>query len=235
LKFARRSPTFWIGAFLLAIGSVFLAVGWSIVGQEQRYATEGRTTNGVVLTKAIERATRTGSGGSRTETHYTATYRFEADGRTYAGTNRVSVETWERLREQEPLQVQYVASDPMINRPVGETSSALMYVFPAIGLVVGLIGATLFVRSVRSAKTRARVWSEGTPTAATVSSVEETNVKVNRRSMWVVRYQYRDHSGQTHGGTSEYMAADKANAWKAGDSIQVRFDPHRPDTSVWVE
>jgi hypothetical protein len=31
------------------------------------------------------------------------------------------------------------------------------------------------------------------------------------------------------------MGADKANAWKKGDNIRVRFDPHEPGTSVWVE
>ena len=138
-SFAKRSPTFWIGLFLLAIGTVFLAAGWGIFREEQRYRTEGQTTSGVVLTKAIERATRSGSSGSRTETRYTVAYRFEAAGRTYAGTQRVSVSTWERLREQEPLQVQYVGSDPMINRPLGETSTALTYVFPGIGTIVGLI------------------------------------------------------------------------------------------------
>ena len=235
LTFAKRSPTFWIGVFLLAVGTIFLAVGWGIIREEQRYRTEGQTTSGVVLSKAIERATRSGSSGSRTETRYTVAYRFDAGGRTYAGTQRVSVATWERLREQEPLQVQYVGSDPMINRPLGETSAALTYVFPGIGAIAGLIGAVLFVRSVRSNQSKARVWVEGTAADATVSAVEETNFKVNRRPMWVVRYEYRDHSGQTHGGASDYMAAEKANAWKKGDRIRVRFDPHKPGTSVWVE
>jgi hypothetical protein len=235
MRLAKRSPAFWAGAFLVVFGAIFLAVGWSIVREEQRYRTEGRTTSGVVLTKAIERATRSGSSGRRTETHYTVAYRFDAEGRTYAGTRRVSVGTWERLREQEPLQVEYVASDPTINRPVGETSDAQMYVFPGIGALAALIGAVLLLRSVSSASTKARVWSQGTSADATVSAVEETNVKVNRRPMWVVRYQYRDHSGHTHDGTSDYMAADKANAWKKGDSIRVRFDPHNPGTSVWIE
>jgi hypothetical protein len=231
-RFAKRSPAFWAGAFLLVFGTIFLAAGWHVIRKEQRYRTEGQTTSGVVLTKAIERATR---NGRRSETHYTVAYRFDADGRTYAGTRRVSVGTWERLREQEPLQVQYVASDPMINRPLGETSSAATYVFPGIGAVAALIGAVLFVRAVRSAQAKARVWSQGTAADAVVSAVEETNVKVNRRRMWVVRYQYRDHSGLMHDGASDYMAAEKASAWKKGDSIRVRFDPHEPATSVWVE
>lgn len=147
----------------------------------------------------------------------------------------MSVTAWERLREMEPVQVQFVASNPSINRVAGESSEASQYVFPAIGLVAALIGAVLAGRGLSSARTKARIWSQGTSADATVAAVEETNVKVNRRPMWVVRYQYRDHAGHTHDGTSEYMAADKANTWKKGDSIRVRFDPEKPSTSVWVQ
>jgi hypothetical protein len=235
LTFLMRSFAFWIGAFLMVFGAIFLAIGWNVVLEERRYQREGRVADGTVLTKAIQRATRRRSSGSRTETQYTVTYRFTApDGAVHKGTDDVAVTTWERLREMEPVQVQFVASNPLVNRVAGESSEANRYVFPGIGLVAALIGAVLSGRALRSATTKARIWSQGTSADATVAAVEETNVKVNRRPMWVVRYQYRDHSGQTHDGTSEYMEADKANTWKKGDSIRVRFDPEKPRRSVWV-
>jgi hypothetical protein len=104
-----------------------------------------------------------------------------------------------------------------------------------IGLIAVVIGSILFIRTLGAAQMKARVWSQGTAADATVAAVEETNFKVNRRPMWVVRYQYRDLSGRTHEGRSEYMAAEKANAWKKGDGVRVRFDPAKPELSVWIE
>ena len=123
LTFAKRSHTFWIALFLLVVGGIFLSIGWSLIREAGQYQREGEETTGVVLTKAIERATRTGS--NRTETSYSVTYRFNAAGQSYQGHQRVSVSTWERLREQEPVQIQYVASNPSTNRVAGETSAAL--------------------------------------------------------------------------------------------------------------
>jgi hypothetical protein len=235
LTFIKRSYLFWVGLLLLGIGAIFLAIGSSFVLEERRYQREGQTATGVVLTKAIERATRTGSSGRRTETHYTVTYRFTgADGHSYQGSGNVSVSAWERMREQEPVQVEYLASYPMINRVAGETTRAIQYVFPGIGLIAVVIGSTLLVRAIGAAQMKSRVWSQGTSADATVAAVEETNFKVNKRPMWVVRYQYRDLAGRTHQGTSEYMAAEKAHAWKTGDTIRVRFDPEKPQLSVWV-
>ena len=226
---------FWIGLFLLVFGGIFLAVGWSLMRQAEQYQREGRRSAGVVLTKAIERATRSGSN-QRSETRYTVTYSFTAeDGRSYEGHSGVSVATWDQLREKEPVQVEYVASSPWTNRVAGESSASLQYIFPGIGFVAAFIGVLLVARSLNASKTKARIWTQGTQADATVVAVEETNLKVNRRPMWVVRYQYRDHSGQTEEGTSEYMSAEKANAWKTGDRIRVRFDPQKPGMSVWRE
>ncbi len=234
LRFAKRSVTFWIGLVLLVVGGIFLSIGWSLIREAGQYQREGEHATGIVLTKAIERATRGGST-RRTKTNYRVTYRFTAAGQSYEGGQRVPVSTWERLRELEPVPIQYVASNPSTNRIAGESSNALEYVFPGVGLSVALIGTVLLVRSVNTAKRKARIWSQGTQADATVAAVEETNVSVNRRPMWVVRYQYRDHAGQTHDGTSEYMVADKANAWKRGDRIRIKFDPQKPKMSVWPE
>ena len=234
IRFLKRSAMFWVGVFMVVFGAIFAAIGWSMIRTEHRYQQDGQTANGVVLVKAIERATRTGSNNSRTE--YTVTYRFDAsDGQSYEGRDIVPVSTWERLREQDPVQIQYVASDPLTNRVAGQSSASAQYAFPTIALIAVVVGTVLLSRSLRSAGIKARIWSQGTAANATVSAVEETNVTVNRRRMWVVRYQYRDHSGQLHDGESDYMSGNKANAWKQGDSIRVKFDPQKPNTSVWVE
>jgi hypothetical protein len=234
--FARRSPGFWTGLLLLVCGAGFLAAGWTPLRQEQQYRTQGELTDGVVTTKAIERATRSGSGGPRTQTHYNVSYRFTArDTHTYEGSQDVVAASWDRLRELQPVRVQYVRSAPSINRLAGENAGAFQYVFPGLGLVIALAGTALLGRTARRAQAKARIWAHGTAADAIVASVEETNVKVNRRRMWVVRYQYRDDSGYAHDGRSEYMSPDRAHVWKRGDSIRVRFDPRKPGMSVWPE
>lgn len=236
MKFLKRSHAFWIALLLLAVGSVFAAVGGNILLQERQYREEGRTADGIVLTKAIERATRSGPGGSGTQTRYTVTYRFTAeDGRTFHGNQTVPVATWERLREQEPVRVQYVASAPATNRVAGESSGVIGFVFPTLGVGFAAIGIALVVRAIADAKRKARILADGTPADAIVTAVDETNFRLNRNRMWVVRYQYRDHSGRTHQGASEYMPPDRAAAWKRGDTVRVRFDAQQPAMSVWVE
>jgi hypothetical protein len=236
MTFAKRSIAFWVGLFLLPFGAIFLAIGAVTIQQERQFQREGEVAEGIVLTKAIQQATRSGSNGRRSSTEYNVTYRFTApDGQSYEGTQDVSVAAWDGLREQEPVQVQYVASDPSTNRIAGEESWAIGYIFPGIGIVAAAIGAVLLARSLRSSTRKARIWVEGAAAEATVSAVEETNVTVNKRPMWIVRYQYRDHLGQMHDGTSDYMSGDKANAWKRGDTIRVRFDRQEPNTNVWME
>jgi len=236
MTFVKRSFAFWTGLFLLAFGGIFLAIGWTFLHRESQYQLDGQLADGIVLTKAIERATRSSSSGRRTETHYNVGYRFKTlDGRLYEGEQDVSVSTWDGLREQEPVRVQYVASSPTTNRIASERATGSGYVFAGVGMITALVGATLLGRSAMSAHHKVRIWSQGTSADAIVAAVEETNFKVNRRPMWVVRYRYRDHSARTHDGTSDYMTAEKANNWKIGDTIRVRFDPHKPNASVWVE
>ena len=212
LSFARRSVQFWVGVGLIGFGAIFSVVQVAILVQEQQYGREGQLIDGVVVSKAIRRATRSGSSGTSTE--FTVAYRFTIGGQTYNGDESVSSGEWDQLGELEPVQIQYVASNPARNRIAGRTSAVLSYVFGGVGAVAAIIGVVLLVKSIGAAKTKAHIWTHGTPTEATVASVEETNVKINRRKMWVVCYQYRDHTGQAREGQSHYMSAEKAHAWK---------------------
>ena len=58
------------------------------------------------------------------------------------------------------------------------------------------------------------------------------NLRVNLAAD--IRYRYRDHLAQTREGLSSYLSPDQAAAWHASDKGTVRFDPLRPQDSVWV-
>jgi len=232
MTLTARAITFWIGLMLVTVGAVFIGVQWGVGVQEARYTRDGALADGLVVTKAIRRATRTGSSGSSTQ--YSVGYRFMVDGQRHEGSSNVPSDVWDRLRELEPVQIQYVRSDPGTNRIAGETSTTLRYVFGGVGSLIALIGLVLTVRAVGSSRTKAHILAHGQTAEAAVSSVEETNVKINRRQMWIVRYEYRDYAGQKHEGKSEYMSGDKATAWNPGDKISIRYDRDKPQMSVWL-
>ena len=125
LSFARRSVQFWVGVGLIGFGAIFSVVQVAILAQEQQYGREGQLIDGVVVSKAIRRATRSGSSG--TSTQYTVAYRFTIGGQTYNGDESVSSGEWDQLVELEPVQIQYVASNPARNRIAGRTSAVLSY------------------------------------------------------------------------------------------------------------
>lgn len=102
LSFAFNTPLSR-GLLLVGIGAAFIALSWMSILLERQYQREGRTVDGVVLTKtyAIRRATRRNSDiGSppeerETKTQYTVTYQLTAaDGRTYEGRQDVAESVW---------------------------------------------------------------------------------------------------------------------------------------------
>lgn len=94
---------------------MFVTFSWMLIVQARQYQAEGRTVNGVVLTKTFTRATRDSHGQCRKETEYSVTCRFTAaDGRVYEGDQDVTSEVWDRLQEREPVSVQYLASSSLV-------------------------------------------------------------------------------------------------------------------------
>ena len=141
----------WLGVCLVVVGAIFNAFQWRQVVDHQLYAREGRKVDGIVVTKAIRRATRPGS--TESETSYSVTYRFLTDdGSEYEGEQDVSSGMWETLREYVPIRIQYVASAPSTSRLAGQVLSRFDYAYWSVGSFAMLIGLALVIRSVRTAR-----------------------------------------------------------------------------------
>lgn len=226
---AARSFWLWFGAIWLLVGSVFLVVGVFIAHGEREYQQDGQVAQGVVLTKSIRRADRD------SDTEYRVSYRFTtSSGQRVEGRDSVSVHVWEALREQEPVQIQYLPRNPSSNRIHGQTNWVLLLVFGGMGAVFAPVGGFLSLRSLRKALRERRLWSRGMVAEATVTGVRQSNVRINRRPLWIIDYEYRDHFGQTHQADSGYVTREEVATWQVGDTGHVRHDSQRPEQSVWI-
>jgi hypothetical protein len=226
---ARRRITSLFGATLLLVAAGFLAMGALEAALESRYEAEGRVAEGTVLAKHVRRATENQA------TEYRVSYRFTAhDGRTFEGSNSISVERWEALVERGPVDVEYLAEDPAQPRSNGPGGWLSVALGCGLGGVLALVGAVATVRDWRQIRFERRLLREGVMAEATVVAIEPTNVRVNREPLWRVRYSYRDAAGRQHSGTSGYMTLDEAEGWQPGDIGGARYDAEAPERSLWT-
>ena len=226
---ARRS--FWLlfGGIWLVAGVFMLVFGVVFALREQEFATSSSAATGIVLEKNIIPA------DSDSSTEYRIGYRFTTpDGRVIEGSDRVSVEEWEAYVERGPIAVRFLTSRPESNRLALGSDILLALIFLIAGVALTGIGGFLVARSIRSVRKARRLLSVGVPVDATVTSVEPTNVSVNRRPQYRVRYSYSDQQGGTHEGDSGYLDFEEAHVWSPGDIARVRYDPARPDESQWL-
>jgi hypothetical protein len=184
----------------------------------------------MVLTKEINRASRRNSGAS-----YEVNYRFmTGDGRQIEGWDEVDVHAWEALVERGPVTVEFLPGDPGTNRVAGNNDWVFPLVFGGLGLLFSVGGGLTAGVGVRSVLRQARLRQGGVPAVAVVTAVEPTNVRVNGRPRWAIRYRYADPLGQERTGRSGHLTYEEANAWRPGDAGYIRYDARRPKQSVWV-
>lgn len=228
----------WFGGIWFAIGTPFLIIGLYVGFQHttisKRLDTEGKTTEGMVLTKA-RKTSSSGSGrsGGSTPT-YEVIFRFTTPAGFVTGKAEVAAETWDTLIEREPIRILYLPDAPEHYRVEGQTSGWwLPGVMTVMGLLFGGLGGFILLRAHSRLRIRQDVQREGLTTTATVSEVCEANIRINGVRQWVVRYDYRDERGNVHEG-QEDVSPEEALRWKEGDRVTIRYDRRRPDRSLWV-
>jgi len=234
---AKRSFPFWFGGIWLFCGAPFLILGLYIgvdtIRQQARFEREGQVAEGMVLTKRISRSN---ASQGRQSTSYWATYRFSApDGRVVKSEAQVSVALWDRLVEREPVRVTYLPDRPESNRIEGKGADWMLPgIFTMLGFFFAGAGGLIFFKGVRGIVRELRLQDEGTRVEATVVEVGPANISFNGVPQWRILYSYQDHRGRTHGGGSNVMAPEEAQAWKTGDKGIARFDTRAPKKSIWV-
>jgi hypothetical protein len=117
----------WLGPFV-----IFISLFWLGSACEHTwYAVGGATARGTVVSKASSR-------GSRGNNHHVA-YRFTApDGKTIEARDSVLPGTYARLQQGEPVEIEYIAAFPLLNRVAGDDALPVtMWALAVGGLGVG--------------------------------------------------------------------------------------------------
>jgi hypothetical protein len=232
---------FWllIGSMWFAVGSLFFCVGlfdWiQIGGLDQRFERDARTVQGTVLTKTTTSSTSGFGTHRRSSRSYHVSYRFGTpEGREFEDTAGVYSEAWDQLAAGGPIQVTYLADEPLTNRVEGRTDVGSAAAAVLMGGLLAIVGGAFFFWHLRRFLRTRRLRRDGTAAEATVLQIERSAMYVNHAQQWRIRYRYRDHLGRTQEGQSGYLSPDAAAAWHADDKGTVRFDRLRPQDSVWV-
>lgn len=225
---ARRSAGFWFGGFVSVVGVPFLVTALVLAYGEWQFSRNAISVPGLVLTKEIERSGK----GNRTK-HYEATYRFTADGRTFEDRTELAYDGWARLVEREPADVLFLPWRPSSSRLAGPRPWFVRTLVLLAGSIFALIGATVFVRSVRSARLEWHLRQHGVSVQGTVTDLHSRNLKVDDVQIWRLQYEYSDFQGRRHVKTAD-VPADEAARWKVGDVGTVLYDSGQPAEAAWL-
>lgn len=227
----------WFGGIWLFCGSPFLIIGLYLGTQHvtisKRLAAEGRTVEGMVLTKAV---TSSSSGSSRDSTTptYEVTFRFLTPGGIMHGKTEVPGDTWDTLIERKPIRVTYLPDAPQHHRIEGQTSGWWVPgIFTVMGGIFTSLGGFILLRARSRLQTTRRLQREGVTTTATVSDIRAANMRINGVQQHAVHYQYQDEHGRSYTG-EETFAPEEAGRWKEGGRVTIRYDRQRPSHSLWV-
>ena len=189
---ARQSMWVWAGTILLLIGLPFFILAIVFMGQERKFDAEGRTVEGIVLTKNVGR-------DRDNNRKYSVRYRFTApDGSIREGRSELSEERWSEFVENGPIRILYLPDKPGSHRIEGESKWTLLVIFVVVGVLLTLGGGFMFLRGVRRSWISWRLQDSGVQAPATVVDVVPMNLQVNGITQWRIHYEYRDRQGQKH-------------------------------------
>lgn len=244
MTFARRSvisqvfgvPGLVFGLFGL-VGLVFATVGWFSHRGGQDFAAHGVNVLGQV--EARWQSTRdckdSNSNTTRTCTDFNIGYGYEVMGKVWHDTVTTDYQSYANLAEGLPVMVRYLPSDPgdsVTSLQAGwvDASGGLR----VVGLVFGGLGGVFVPLGfgglawlVRGALRRTALRDTGTARGAVVLAREPTNVTVNGRSQWRIRW--TDDAGAL--GQSRGQSPDSLP--QTGDRITVYADPTGRLPAVW--
>jgi len=235
---SQRTFWVWFGGIWFGIGLPFLVLGLFLGFQQftldKRLDADGRTVDGMVLTKSYTRSSSQSSSAASPSYTYKVTFRFSAPGGTMTGESQMTEEAWDQLIEREPIRVTFLPEEPHRYRVAGQSSAWLLpVIFAVLGGFFAPGGAIILIVALRRLRVGTRLLREGVAATATVFELGQMNIRINRVPQWRARYRYQDEAGRHHTGQT-ILSPEDAMRWKEGDTVSVRYDRKRPEASVWV-
>lgn len=170
---------------------------------DQRFAKEGQTITGTVLSTS---AARHG---------HTVRYEFRVDGQPYHGSGNVrKLRSWTNARRSKEIEISYLAADPAINRPADETNLPLL-----VGLAPPLFLALIVFMLLSQLRRNFVLAAIGRLTNGIV-----VGIRPGSKSTWVY-YDFLNDQGVVTRGKSSILS------WKVvlGSSVDVLYLPDDPE------
>jgi len=234
---ALRRKMLMPGLIMFFIGVIFSIVGGIIVGvmfpwqvqQDIKLAT-GAKAQGVGVVTNFE---STSYQENKTRV-YKISYEFQTpDGKTHQG---VSFQTGGMVVPGSEIQVEYLTSDPDINRGIGMRMNAIGY-FILVFLIFPLIGVSFLIYSIYSWRSQwskgIRLFSHGALTQGLVSSVDKTNVRVNNQYRYKISVSYMSFE-TFYFAYGEDVA--RASQWQGANTpLRVLYNPEQPEDAMVLE
>jgi hypothetical protein len=227
----------WFGGIWLSVGSLFLVIGISVGVHQMRVSDrlekEGRTVEGIVLTKEIH--TSSGKKGKRSSPSYRVTFRFvPREGQAVQGSADVSAEEWDTFEERGPIQVTYLPDQPQSFRIAGQSKGIVLpLVFGVVGGVAGSIGGFIVFNAVGTRRREKELSRSGVIAEATVMDIGPSYLRINGVPQLKLRYRFQDAGGKTREGSCT-IAPEEAGTWLPGHTGKVRYDVRKPRVSIWI-
>ena len=130
----------WIAAAtaLFGSGAIFLLIGVVNLHQDRLFQSEGRTASAIVLTKSTH--LQYDSKSKRQQNGYYLGYRFTThDGSSVEGSDSVSLQQWNSIRERDSIEIVYLPESPTRNRLASDQPAIWLWMFSILGaaLIVG--------------------------------------------------------------------------------------------------
>jgi hypothetical protein len=229
---------FWFGGLWLFVGGLFLVVGiWVGVHQfrvNDRLDHEGRTAEGMVLTKEIH--TTSSKNSSSSSPTYLVIFQFApVQLEIVRGRAEVTEDVWDHLEERGPISVTYLPDSPQSHRVPGQTKADLVLtsVFAILGGILSSLGGLVLFKARAAQQRNERLRRGGFLAEATITGIDPANIRINGVQQWKLRYRFQDAQSTVHEGSS-VMSPEEAPQWQVGRTGQVRYDPRKPGRHIWI-
>ena len=223
--------------FFFIFGAVFVTVAWFVWGSAQEFAANGVDTMGRVEKRweTTRDCTDRDSNVTRRCTDFNVGYSYEVAGKVWNDSATTSYDTFANLEEGAGIMVRYLPGEPGNSvtsfdaDSVDETGglAVVAVIFGGLGGLFVVVGGGGLGWLIAGAVGRVSLRESGAERGAVVLAREETNVRVNGRMQWRIRW--KDDAGAL--GHSRARAQDGLP--EVGTRITVYADPAHKRPSVW--
>jgi hypothetical protein len=237
----------WLGIFLALLG-FGVCGGWYITWSKGELVDRdlpGKTirTEGVIQSRERKNDWVGPPDDLQFKSVYLLRYKYQdPEGQPFTGTAAVSQVAFNSVTEGDPVQVEFSAERPDLNRlvglerpPMGWPGFALIMVFS----VIGLLGLWLMATALLRAQRRSRMIMGGRPCLGRVNEVvgpAERDAVPHHRSKYYLGYSFTDHKGIVREGRTQTLTPNVVGHWQPGDPILVLYHPeniHRHEVDLY--